>query len=660
MLLGNITLVSAATVLFSDNFQSGNANNWSVQSNYNDWTIVSESGNYVYYSSSNNEGRTYAGDSSWTNYAVEAKIKVEDFNGSNRALLAGRYKDGNNFYAASLAGNNKIEILKKASGSTSTLISKDFNLTTGQWYTVRLELNGSNVKMYVNGKLELETSDSSISSGAIGLVGRNAKVKYDDISVFIGSNEELPTTPEDPGFSQNSTYRIVNRFSNKALEIYESSTQNGARVTQWDYNGGNQQLWKFESVGNGYYIIKNANSEKALDVYEWSTENGATITQWDSWGGDCQLWSFESTGDGFYSIINKYSGKALDVYDWSTENGATITQWDSWGGDCQLWKIENVNTSNPPTNPPTTPPGNIDFDKPIGFASLNGGTTGGQGGTTVTVSTGTELQNAIKNKGSQPLTIYVNGKITLSNSSGLNKIDVKDVSDISIIGVGTRGELEGIGIKIWRANNIIIRNLKIHNVSGGDGDCIGIEGPSNNIWVDHNELYNDLDHDKDYYDGLFDVKGDAEYITFSWNYMHDSYKTSLIGSSDSDNYDRKITYHHNRIENSYSRLPLWRFGTGHIYNNYYNNILDTGINSRMGARLRIEHNVFENSKDPIGTWYSSQDGYWHVVNNKFVNCTGSQPTTSTTSYTPPYSYSLHSVDDVKALVLQYSGVGIIN
>lgn len=300
------------------------------------------------------------------------------------------------------------------------------------------------------------------------------------------------------------------------------------------------------------------------------------------------------------------------------------------------------------------------FDTPVGFASLNGGTTGGQGGKVITVNTGTDLQNAIKNKGSQPLTIYINGKITLSNSSGLSKIDIKDVSDISIIGVGTKGELEGIGIKIWRANNIIIRNLKIHHVSSGDGDCISIEGPASNIWVDHNELYNDLNHNKDYYDGLFDAKKNAEYITFSWNYIHDSYKTSLIGSSDSDNFDRKITYHHNRIENANSRLPSYRYGTGHLFNNYYRNILESGINSRMGAKLRIENNIFENSSNPIGTWYSKKEGYWHVSNNKFINCTGSQPTTSTTNYTPPYSYALDSVDDVKSIVLQYSGVGVIN
>ncbi|HZG56960.1 MAG TPA: pectate lyase [Paenibacillus sp.] len=297
----------------------------------------------------------------------------------------------------------------------------------------------------------------------------------------------------------------------------------------------------------------------------------------------------------------------------------------------------------------------------VGFATLNGGTTGGAGGTVVTVTNGVDLQNAINNKDPNvPLTIYVQGVITPSNSGSLSKIDVKDADDISILGAGAYGEFNGIGIKITRASNIIIRNLKIHHVNIGDKDGISIEGPANNIWIDHNEVYASLDVDKDYYDGLIDAKGTSEYITISYNYLHDSWKTSLVGSSDSDNFDRKVTYHHNRFENINSRGPLFRFGQGHIFNNYYYNIIDTGINSRMGAKLRIEHNVFENAKDPIGSWYSSELGYWHVVNNQFINSTGSMPTTSTVDYTPPYGYTLDPVEEVKADVIANAGVGKID
>lgn len=314
--------------------------------------------------------------------------------------------------------------------------------------------------------------------------------------------------------------------------------------------------------------------------------------------------------------------------------------------------IPFVNTGNTP-----------DFSL-VGFATLNGGTTGGEGGEVVYVSTGVDLQNEI-NKGG-PRIIYVNGTINPQNNNNKYVVEVKNVSRISIIGVGTKGELNGVGIKIYNANNIIIRNLKIHNVKDPaiatqGPDCITISGPARNIWIDHCELYNQFQGvDKDYYDGLLDINGDVAYVTVSWCYLHDSWKTSLIGSSDTDNYNRTITYHHNWFRNCNSRLPSFRFGEGHIFNNYYQDITGSAINSRMGAKLRIEHNYFENVRNPIGSWDSSEIGYWDIAGNIFINCSGSIPDASTCYYVPPYNYSLDPVEKVKDLVTQYAGVGRIN
>jgi len=305
----------------------------------------------------------------------------------------------------------------------------------------------------------------------------------------------------------------------------------------------------------------------------------------------------------------------------------------------------------------------VDFSL-MGFATLGGGTTGGEGGEVVYVNTGVDLQNEI-NKGG-PRIIYVNGTITPENTAGKYVIYVKNVSKISIIGIGVSGELKGVGIKINNANNIVIRNLKIHevkdpNIATQGPDCITIEGPAKNIWIDHCEFYNQFQGiDKDYYDGLLDINGAVDYVTVSWCYFHDSWKTSLIGSSDSDNYNRTITYHHNWFRNCNSRLPSFRFGEGHIFSNYYQDIPGSAINSRMGAKLKIEHNYFENVKNPIGSWDSQEIGFWDIVGNIFIDCSGSIPTTSTCSYTPPYSYTLTPAEKVKEIVTQYAGVGKID
>ncbi|MBD2723062.1 pectate lyase family protein [Hymenobacter armeniacus] len=302
----------------------------------------------------------------------------------------------------------------------------------------------------------------------------------------------------------------------------------------------------------------------------------------------------------------------------------------------------------------------------FGFASMTTGTTGGAGGTSVTVNTGTALQNAIKTKGAQPLTIYVNGPITLANSPGLSKIDVKDVSNLSIIGFDRLGEFNGIGIKVFRASNIIIQNVKVHNVLAGtgDGDCIGIEGPADHVWVDHCEMYNVYQGvGTDDYDGLLDAKADCQYITYSWNYLHDGWKASLCGFTETDNFDRKITYHHNRFENINSRLPLFRFGTGHVFNNYYKDIASTCVNSRMGACLKIENNYFENARNPYVAAYSPQDGFGDIsgntlVNSPFVYASDVHVLTACT-LAIPYAYSgvLNAAPDVPAIVLANAGIG---
>ena len=310
--------------------------------------------------------------------------------------------------------------------------------------------------------------------------------------------------------------------------------------------------------------------------------------------------------------------------------------------------------------------GNADFSL-LGYATQNGGTTGGSGGTTVTASTGDQIMDYIEAKKdgeySSGLVIMVNGTVTTSNTS-VEKIDVKECRDVSIIGAGSGAEFNGIGIKVYKAGNVILRNLKIHHVSIGDKDCISIEGPADHVWVDHCELYNEFQGaDKDYYDGLLDAKAESEYITYSWNYLHDSWKTMLVGSSDGDDHDRKITGHHNIFENCNSRMPLYRFGTGHFFNNYYVDVASTGLNSRMGACLRVENNYFQNSLNPYVTAYSDDDGYGDLIGNILDNCTwdidGDVNELPSCNSSVPYSYSsaLNSASEVPNITRQYAGVG---
>lgn len=304
----------------------------------------------------------------------------------------------------------------------------------------------------------------------------------------------------------------------------------------------------------------------------------------------------------------------------------------------------------------------------VGWATQAGGTTGGKGGTTVTVTTGSQLISALQNKSANtPLTILVNGTITQANSF-TDKIDVKDVRNVSIIGVANRGVFNGIGLKLWKTGNVVLRNLRIHHVAAGEGDAVSIAGPADHIWVDHCDFYSAYQGvDKETYDGLIDAKDQAEYITYSWNHFHDHWTVNLVGSSESDTYDRKLTMHHNWFENISGDAPSFRGGQGHIFNNYYEDVGTMAINSRLGACLLVENNVFSNVVNPWVTAYSDVDGGVELVCND-VDAASSFDYSQEISEAPscdatvPYQYAqaLNHTSVVESLVTGNVGIGIVS
>jgi hypothetical protein len=96
----------------------------------------------------------------------------------------------------------------------------------------------------------------------------------------------------------NAWYVLVNRNSGKALDVYNLATNDGARITQWTRNNGNQQQWQFVDSGGGYYRIKSRHSGKVLDVYNFSTADGASIVQWADGNGTNQQWQLVQVGGG--------------------------------------------------------------------------------------------------------------------------------------------------------------------------------------------------------------------------------------------------------------------------------------------------------------------------------------------------------------------------
>ncbi|MGR6914159.1 pectate lyase family protein [[Actinomadura] parvosata] len=189
---------------------------------------------------------------------------------------------------------------------------------------------------------------------------------------------------------------------------------------------------------------------------------------------------------------------------------------------------------------------------PTGFASVNAlgqnGTTGGAGGTEVTITTAAQLKDYAGRAG--PYILHISGRIEISDM-------ITVVANKTIIGVGTTAEITGGGLQLGSTtrpgNNVIIRNITFTNA---EDDSISVTNKAHHVWIDHNDLSNG-------YDGLLDIKRESTYVTVSWNKFHHHSKTMLLGHSDTYTADigkLKVTYHHNFFDGTDQRHPRARFG----------------------------------------------------------------------------------------------------
>ncbi|MDT7788484.1 MAG: hypothetical protein QOF58_6903 [Pseudonocardiales bacterium] len=152
-------------------------------------------------------------------------------------------------------------------------------------------------------------------------------------------------------------YVLVNRNSGKALDVYNLAMNDGARITQWTRNDGNQQQWQFADSGDGYYRLRSRLSNKVLDVSGASTADGAGIIQWTDHGGGNQQFRLADSDGGHVRLINRNSNKAVEVQGSSTADGANVVQYSDGGGTNQQWQLVLVGGGPGPTTTTTTPPG---------------------------------------------------------------------------------------------------------------------------------------------------------------------------------------------------------------------------------------------------------------------------------------------------------------
>jgi len=272
------------------------------------------------------------------------------------------------------------------------------------------------------------------------------------------------------------------------------------------------------------------------------------------------------------------------------------------------------------------------------------GATGGSGGTSVTVTTASAFKTYATSSSK-----YI---ITVSGSISVGSVSL--ASNKTIKGANTSAKLTG-ELVISGKSNIIIQNLTIK----GGKHCVDILSGASKIFITKCTLYDGTDE-------LVSVTKAADYVTVSWCKFYyssssaDHRFSNLIGADDGDTGDSghlRVTFHHNWWStNCDERMPRVRFGKVHVYNNYYSasgNSYCVGVGK--SANIRLESNYFEGVNNP---WKKYGDGIINFNSKPQVFVNSTKPTWATSSssvFTPSYSYTLDTASNVKSKVKAGAG-----
>jgi pectate lyase len=190
-------------------------------------------------------------------------------------------------------------------------------------------------------------------------------------------------------------------------------------------------------------------------------------------------------------------------------------------------------------------------------------------------------------------------------------------SNKTVIGLGHGATLKNAELDLSGSSNVILRNLSIEDVApdiNGKGDGITI-WPGDHIWIDHVTLRN-LGHAYIPIHSSWDEENDqalsveAGYITLTHNRFDGHVAGACNQKSDyvlGTSRNPALTLAYNWFEGTSARNG-YLFGPGtwaHVFNNYWSDIDHAGLSVACGALALAQGNVFENT---ISALYNDDDG----------------------------------------------------
>lgn len=176
---------AGASTLFLDTFECGiKAWTQSVSGSF----VLTVDGSNTFQRDSVTSSLVYAsaGASTWTNVRIEARVKALSFANAQTTsyiIVYGHFVDTNNYQAIAWQGDGTVAMRHRKNGGGSDSYNQNLILTTGEWYTLALELNADMTRTLVNGMVVQTTLQNEITPGRIAIGTANASARFDDVRV---------------------------------------------------------------------------------------------------------------------------------------------------------------------------------------------------------------------------------------------------------------------------------------------------------------------------------------------------------------------------------------------------------------------------------------------------------------------------------------------
>jgi hypothetical protein len=220
LVLAPVVAAPAATLLWSDDFDDGDDAGWTVVEGT--WSVVDS----TYRCVTTGDGRSVAGDSTWTDYVYAGRFLFDPSDPAEASLVfrvqdaAAGANQGHYYQLANYVNTDQVR-LHRIDNAAHLLATVSYGYQPDTWYAFTVEVWGPFIRYWVDGSLVLQYENATeYADGRIGVKAWQSDARFDDLTV----------TTIDPPTTQEAIVRGVEYLRTSALAWQGANNCNGCHV----------------------------------------------------------------------------------------------------------------------------------------------------------------------------------------------------------------------------------------------------------------------------------------------------------------------------------------------------------------------------------------------------------------------------------------------